>query len=228
MDLQRKKVCVDLSVIALTTALFYAVLGIFYMLLRVDVTSMPVLAQTFLGALFEYGVMGFGITIVCVRNKESFISFGLKGEKLLLTVFLSVLACLPDFIYLLLSKKEVTYFPFQGVNFTESVLGSAFPENIIGMLVIMITWGFFEGFSYVIMSDRLNKLFPPKGVFRNPGAVICGIFCLLLHILVGQTYTVGGAAATFLLIYGMLAAYRYTGNAWGCVFIYCFYWNAFA
>ena len=217
-SLEKKKYVLELWVIALSSSVFYAVLGIFYMLLKVDVTALPVLGQTFLGALFENGVMGLGITIVCVRNRESFASFGLKKEKLLPALLLSALACLPELLYVLVSKEGVTYCPFQNVNFTKPVLASAFPVNVIGMLIIIITWGFFEGFSYIVLADRINRLVPPKNRFLNWGAIICGAFCLLLHILVGQTYSIGSAVTSFLVIYGMLVAYRYTGNAWGCVF----------
>lgn len=227
LRLNLKKYGVDLLIIAFAFFVFYAILGIFYMLLKIDIGTLPLLVQTLIGALFEFGVMGFGIVIVCVRNKESFASFGLKKERLLLTIVLSALACLPSLILVFMTNKSVTYFPLQNVNFTKSVLSADFPVNIIGMLIIIITWGFFEGFSYVVISDRINRLLPPKNLLLNWGAIICGIFCLLIHVLVGQSYSIGGAFTEFILIYAMLVGYRYTGNAWGCVLIFCFYWSAF-
>lgn len=222
----KRKYSVDLWILALTCSLFYAVLGIFYMLLKFDTGKFPLLLQTLIGAVFEFGVMGLGITIVCIRNKESFASFGLKREKLLLTIVLSALVCLPQFLFdLFASSGTITYFPLQNVNFTKPVLAADFPVNIIGMLIIIITWGFFEGFSYVVMSDRINKRFPSSNLFLNWGAIICGIFCILVHLLLGQSYSITGAITEFVLIYGMLVAYRYTGNAWGCVFIFCFFWS---
>lgn len=198
------------------------------MWLKIDTGKLPLLVQTLIGALAEFGAMGLGPVIVCLRSKESFASFGLKKEKLLLTLLLSAAACLPLLAYTLCSGENVTYFPFQAVNFTKSILESAFPVNVIGMLIIIVTWGFFEGFSYVIISDRINRLLPPKNLFLNWGAAICGFFCILIHTLVGQSYDISGAITEFILIYGMLAAYRYTGNAWGCVFIFLFYWNSLA
>lgn len=221
----KNKYSVDLWIIALSFAMFYGIMGVFYMLLKFDMGSFPLLIQTLIGAVFEFGCMGLGITIVCIRNKETFISFGLKKEKLLLTIILSALVCLPQFLFDILTSETVTYFPLQNVNFAKAILVADFPVNIVGMLIIIITWGFFEGFSYVVMSDRINKRFPSQKTFFNWGAIVCGIFCILIHLLVGQSYSIVGAITEFMLIYGMLVVYRYTGNAWGCVFIFCFFWS---
>lgn len=142
-----------------------------------------------------------------------------------MTILLSALVCLPAFLFQLFTTENLSYFPLQNVNFTKPVLVAGFPVNVIRMLIIIITWGFFEGFTYVVISDRINKIFPPKSLLIDWGAIICGIFCLLVHILVGQSYSVVGAVVEFILIYGMLVAYRYTGNAWGCVFIFLLFWS---
>lgn len=225
MKSDKRKYSVDLWIIALSWSLSYGIMGVFYMLLKFDMGQFPILVQTLIGAGFEFGCMGLGITIVCIRNKESFASFGLKKEKLLSTIALSAFVCLPQFIYDLLTRETFTYFPLQNVNFTKPILASGFPVKVIGMLIIIITWGFFEGFSYVVMSDRINKRLSSPNLFLNWGAIICGIFCIVIHLLVGQSYSMIGAVTEFLLIYGMLVVYRYTGNAWGCVFIFCFFWS---
>lgn len=222
---ENKNYRTDLWIIALSIPVFYAIYGIFYMLFKIDVGKFPLLVQTVIGAFAEFGIMGFGITVVCVRNRESFSGFGLKKEGLPLTILLSALACLPAFLYHLLSNEVITWFPLQNVNFTKPLLAAGFPVNVIGMLIVIVTWGFFEGFSYVVMAQRINKVFPSENIFLNRGAVICGIFCLLIHVLVGQSFHIADAVTDFILIYGMLTAYRYTGNAWGCIFIFCFFWS---
>lgn len=228
--INNRKYGIDLLIIGLSWLLTYGFMGIFYVVLKIDVGSLPILAQTFIGAIFEFMAMGLGITIVCALRKENFASFGLKKDRLLLTILLSALVCLPDLLLTIFQHGSVTYFPMQGPAFTKPILASGFPVNTIGYLLIITSWGFFEGFTYVVMSDRINKLLPPKNIILNWGAIICGIYCILLHLVVGLTY--GGQTfgfetlTTFILMYGMLVVYRYTGNAWGCVFIYLFYWNA--
>jgi hypothetical protein len=185
----------------------------------------PVLVNTLIGAVIEYAALGLGATVVCLLRKESFASFGLKREKLPLVILLSALACMPSLLYTIAQNGAITYFPMQGPNPTEATLAAGFPTNVIGYLIIMISWGFFEGFSYVVMSDRINKLLPSKNLFLDAGAIICGVFCVLIHLTVGQPFGLGHIT-DFIIIYGMIVAYRRTGNAWGCVFVYMFYWNA--
>lgn len=225
MKSNTKKYGVDILILSLSAFAAYGILGIFYMLLKIDIGALPLLVQTLIGALCEFGLMGLGVVIICMRNRESFTSFGLKKEKLWLTILLSALACLPSFLFLLFTNENISYFPLQNVNFTKPVLAAGFPVNVIGMLIIIITWGFFEGFTYVVISDRINKILPPKSLLIDWGAIICGIFCLVVHVLVGQSYSIVGAVVEFILIYGMLVAYRYTGNAWGCVLIFLLFWS---
>jgi len=228
-ELNNRKYSIDLGIIFLTSAAVLLVLGIMTQIMQINIGNVPILLQTFIGALFQYGVMGLGITIVCILRKESFYSFGLRKDKLLITIALSTLVCLPELINTAIKGELHSYLPFQGVNFTKPILASGFPINMIGMIIIAVSWGFFEGFSYTVISDRINKRFLPKNFWLNWGAIICGIFCILIHGAVGLAPSVYiDALCTFILIYGMLVIYDYTGNAWGCVFIYFVFWNAIA
>lgn len=225
MKSNTKKYSVDLIIVGLFVLIVYGILGVFYILLKIDIGALPILVQTLIGALFQFGLMGLGIVVICVRNKESFLNFGLKKEKLILTIILSILVCLPSLIFQIFTNKNLSYFPLQNVNFTKPVLAAGFPINIVGMIIIIVTWGFFEGFSYVVISDRINKLLSPKSLLINWGAIICGIFCLVIHVLLGQSYSFWGTITEFVLIYGMLVVYHYTGNAWGCVLIFLLFWS---
>lgn len=176
MKSNTKKYGVDILILGLSALAAYGIVGIFYMLLKIDLGALPLLAQTLVGAFCEFGLMGLGVVIICIRNKESFKSFGLKKEKLLLTMALSAFSCLPTFLFLLLTNETISYFPLQNVNFTKPVLAAGFPVNVIGMLIIVVTWGFFEGFSYVVISDRINKLFPSKSLLADRGQLFAVYF----------------------------------------------------
>lgn len=194
-----------------------------------EVSGISLLLQTLLGALTEYGVFGLGITIVCAVRRESFRSFGLKWEKLGVTILLSALVCAPAFINMVFRNEVHSYLPFQTVNFTKQVLAAGVPVSLVGMVIIAASWGFFEGFSYVVIAERVNRLFPARRVWLNAGAAAGGVICLVVHAVLGlapETFVVG--LCDFIIIYGMLAVRDYTGNAWGCVLIYCFFWNALA
>lgn len=98
----------------------------------------------------------------------------------------------------------------------------------LGYLIIAVAWGFFEGFNYVVISDKINKLLPVKHRWLNWGAIICAVMCILIHGMIGVTMEgIIEMLTVFIAIYGMLVTKTVTGNAWGCVFLFVFLWNAF-
>jgi hypothetical protein len=111
---------------------------------------------------------------------------------------------------------------------TKDILSSGFPVNVVGMLIIAVAWGFFEGFNYVVISEKINARFPPKNMWLNWGAIICGVMCILIHGMIGVTIeNIIEMVTFFIVIYGMLVVKEQTGNAWGSVFVFIFLWNAF-
>lgn len=60
----------------------------------------------------QFGIEGLGITIVCLFRKESFKKFGLNTKNLLPTLGLSLLCCVPDFIYCLINGRVHAWCPF--------------------------------------------------------------------------------------------------------------------
>lgn len=189
--------------------------------------NIPVLLRVLLMGAFQFGIAGLGITVVSLIRKESFIKYGLNSKNLILTVALSALCCVPDLIYTLASGHARSWLPFTRVDFTHEVLKSGFPVNVAGMLLIAACWGFFEGFNYVVIADKISERYPTKSKFWDWGAFICAIICILIHGAVGVTPdAIVQMVCIILLIYGMLIVRKNTGNAWGCVLIFFAYWNA--
>lgn len=186
-----------------------------------------ILRVLLVGGLFQYGLAGLGITIVSIIRRESFCSHGLNSKKLLLTIALSALCCVPDLVYNLIAGNVHAWFPFSDVHFTAEILKSGFPSNLIGMLITATCWGFFEGFNYVVISDKISERYPTKSRFFDWGALVCAVMCILVHGAIGVTPdALIEMLCTMFLIYGMLIVRKETGNAWGCVLIFFFYWNA--
>lgn len=181
----------------------------------------------FVGGVFQFGLAGLGITIVSIIRKESFISHGLQLKGAVLSIVLSLLCCVPDFIYNFTAGNVHSWMPFYDVNTTREVLLSSFPSNVIAMIITGVAWGFFEGFNYVVIADKLNERYPSKRKWLNWGALFCAVFCILVHGVVGVTPgAIIEMLCTMFLIYGMLVVRDKTGNAWGCIAIFMVYWNA--
>ena len=186
-----------------------------------------VLRVLFVGGIFQFGLAGLGITVVSIFRKESFIGYGLNFKNFLPMFGLTVLCCIPDFMYHFFAGDMHTWFPFSDVNTTAEVIASGFPGNFFGMLITAICWGFFEGFNYVVIADKISERYPSRYKFFDWGALICAVFCILIHGVIGVTPdAVIEMFCTMFLIYGMLIVRKITGNAWGCILIFFCYWNA--
>lgn len=228
---RKKQLEVDLWIILIVTM---AVLGIVLMgfgnqinQLAADSSVNILLRVLIIGLCGQFGIAGLGITIVCLIRKESFLKFGLNTKNLFPALGLSLLCCVPDFVYCLLSGRVHAWCPFWDVNTTPEVLSSAFPYNVLAFLVTALCWGFFEGFNYVVIRDKISELYPSKYRFFDWGAIVCAVMCILVHGAVGVTPdALIEMLVTMILIYGMLIVRKETGNAWGCILIFFVYWNA--
>lgn len=227
---QKKQLDIDLWIILIISMLSLAI----YMIFNHSINKIAynpniniILRVLFIGVLFQFGLAGLGISVVSIIRKESFCKYGLNSKKILQTIALSALCCLPDFIYNFFAGNVHPWFPFSDVNFTAEVVKSGLPFNIIGMIIIATCWGFFEGFNYVVIADKISKRYPSKNKFWDWGAFVCAIMCIIVHGAIGVTpNAIIEMFCTIFLIYGMLIVRKKTGNAWGCVLIFFFYWNA--
>ncbi|TYP47428.1 hypothetical protein [Thermosediminibacter litoriperuensis] len=229
LSIEQKKADIDLNIIISITLIAL----IIYMFFDSQIisfsknTKVPLLLRTLFIAFFQWGVAGLGITVVTLYRKEGFIRFGLTKTNLFKTILFSILTLIPYIIFGIATSLFTSYLPFQKVTIAKEWFEIGFPYKIIGISIVAIVWGFFEGLNYVVISDRINKRYPSKNMWINWGAISCGIVCLLIHGIVGVSfYTLMEGLAVFIIIYGMLIVKNYTNNAWGCILIFTFFWNA--
>jgi hypothetical protein len=228
---RKKQLSVDLIIIGITMVIvLVAVLGIWGNGLNkfaYDGTKNIVLRVAVIGICCQFGLAGLGITIVSLIRKERFTQFGLRIKNIVPSVVLSLACCIPDFIYCLIKGKVHSWCPFWDVNTTPEVLASAFPYNVIAFLITAACWGFFEGFNYVVIRDKISEMHPSKYRFLDLGACICAVMCIVIHGVIGVTPdAIIEMITTIVLIYGMLIVRKETGNAWGCIAVFFLYWNA--
>ncbi len=230
LSVEQRRLDTDLWIIIITSL---AALGL-YIVLQTQITtffkdnSINVLFRVFLAAVFQFSLAGLGISIVSVFRKEGFLSHGLRKKGVVLSLFLCSLCFVPYIIFAVVTGNATSYLPFQSVMTTKEILSSGFPINVIGMTITATAWGFFEGFNYVIISDKINKRYPSKNKWLDWGAIICAILCILIHGAIGVTAeSIIEMFTIMIIIYGMLMVKKFTGNAWGCVFIFMLLWNAF-
>lgn len=227
LSLEEKRLDIDIWIIALITFgvfLCYAVMGN-QLVAYVKEPENSVLSRLLLSASAQFGVAGLGITVVCLLRKEKFSLFGLVKRNTFKSIIGSVACFIPYLCYVFISGQYEGYQPF-GILIADDVLKSGFPTNILGMSLIALVWGFFEGFNYSVISDKLNSRYPSKNQWLDIGAITCAVVCILFHPFNTSFWGIIEVVTTFIAIYGMLIVKKKTKNAWGCVFVFCFIWNA--
>ena len=227
LSAEQKRLDTDIWIIALVTLgvfLFYVTAGKQLMSFVVN-SNISVVPRLLLNAGVQFGVAGLGITIVCILRKENFTHFGLTRKNIFKTIIWTIICFVPSILYVFLSGQFNGYQPFS-ILITDDVIASGIPFSIIGMALIIVVWGFFEGFNYAVICEKINSRYPSKKKWLDYGAITCAIICILFHPFSTSFWGIVEIITTFIAIYGMLMVRKQTGNAWGCVFAFCFIWNA--
>lgn len=224
---RKKKLTIDLWIIALVTIAVYIVYGVFGSRImsfckNSDISVWPRLLTA---AALEFGIAGLGITIVGLMRKESFASFGLRWENAIKAVLWTIVFFLPYILFIFLSGQFEGYEPLS-IMVTPDLHKAGIVATIIGTLVIAVVWGFFEGFNYVVICEKINRRFLVKTKFFDWGALVVSIMGILFHPMSFSIQGIIEIVTTFIAIYGMLQVRKVYKNAWGCVFAFLFIWNA--
>ena len=224
---RKKKLTIDLWIIALVTIAVYIVYGVFGSRImsfckNSDISVWP---RLLMAAALEFGIAGLGITIVGLMRKESFASFGLRWENAIKAVLWTIVFFLQYILFIFLSGQFEGYEPLS-IMVTPDLHKAGIVATIIGTLVIAVVWGFFEGFNYVVICEKINRRFPVKTKFFDWGALVVSIMGILFHPMSFSIQGIIEIVTTFIAIYGMLQVRKVYKNAWGCVFAFLFIWNA--
>lgn len=224
---EQKRLDTDLWIISLVTFgvfIVYSIIGN-QLMNYVKNRDISVIPRLLLNAGVQFGVAGLGITIVCILRKEKFSQFGLTKMNIGKAIVGTVLCFLPSVGYIIASGQFNGYQPFN-ILITGDVIASGIPISILGMALIVVVWGFFEGFNYAVICEKINRRYPSNNEWLDYGAITCAIICILFHPLSISFCGIIEIITTFIAIYGMLIVKKKTENAWGCVFAFCFIWNA--
>lgn len=228
LTLEQKKLDIDIWIIVLVTFGVFFLYMVFgnKMMEYISNSDTSIVLRLLINAGVQFGIAGLGITIVCILRKEKFAEFGLIKNNIIKAILYTIVCFIPYILYVFMSGQFEGYEPFS-ILLTNEVIKSGFPINILGMMLIILVWGFFEGFNYVVISEKLNRYYSKKSKWVNIGAITCAIICILFHPFSTSFWGIVETITTFIAIYGMIIVKDETNNAWGCIFAFCFIWNAF-
>ena len=224
----KKKLDVDIWIIAIASMVVFMIYGSYSkgIMAYCKNSDISVWSRLALSAVMEYGIAGFGITVVCLLRKESFASYGLRKENTLKAILGTILVFIPFVLFIVLTGQFEGYRPLS-VMVSDDLHRAGLLATIIGTMIIGIVWGFFEGFNYVVVAEKLSRRYPVKYRFFDWGSLICAIMCVVFHPFSTDLIGLIEIAVNFISIYGMLQIKKKYNNAWGCVFAFFFIWNAF-
>ena len=225
---EQKRLDIDIWIISLITLGFFLI----YSAVENQISSfvnngdISVIIRLLLIAGIQFGVAGLGITIVSILRKEKFTQFGLTKKNIGKAIVGTIICFLPYICYIFASGQFKGYQPFYSILIKDDVISSGMPLSILGMAVIVIVWGFFEGFNYAVICEKINRRYPSQNQWLDYGAITCAVICVLFHSFSISFLGIIEILTTFTAVYGMLIIKKKTKNAWGCIFAFCFIWNA--
>ncbi|SDA76462.1 hypothetical protein SAMN02910368_02582 [Lachnospiraceae bacterium G11] len=224
---EQKKLDVDLWIIALATLVAYAVYAIIGSILLTFCkdSSISVWSRLLAASLMQFGIAGWGITMVLFWRRKSFSGFGLRRENSLKAIGGTLLCFAPYIIYIVASGQFEGYEPLS-IMITPDLHKAGIFTTIIGTLIIAVFWGFFEGFNYAVISKIIDRRYPVNSKLFSWGTLVCTLMGILFHPMSFDLLGIIELITTFIALYGMLIICKETKNAWGCVFAFLFIWNA--
>ena len=116
--------------------------------------------RLFVLALCQFSIAGLGASVILIYRQEGIQKYGLVGKEIFPTLLQTALIALPLLIFLMASGQVHSYLPFQSILLTKEVLASPFPIIFLGYLFISLIWGFWEGFHYVLIAQKINLRYP--------------------------------------------------------------------
>lgn len=226
LSIQQKKSDTDINVIAVVTLLAFLLYLAFHNVIMtfIENENIHILIRVCTTAFLQFSIAGLGSSIVCLYRKKTPKQLGLRKNKAGKAILFSSLYFIPHLVYIFISGQFKGYHPLS-VLLLDDVLSGSLLTGIIGVLFIAVTWGFFEGFNYVIIATIIKERYPNNKIHIE--AISCAIICILFHPFSTSLWGITEIITTFIFIYGIIRTADKTNNAWGCIFVFLFLWNAF-
>ncbi len=231
LSIEQKKSIMDLSVMifffAFSLFIYLPLIKNYIFVGNLDTIKFLLLAS------FEFMFAGLSASLIMLIRRENFANFGFVKKNSLKAILLSLLPVIPYIVYAFFVYNSMgikfTYIPLRGAINQQFFMSLNLFSRIFYIIIVIIIWGFFEAFQWIVVNDKINKIFKPKNLFLNLGAISCALLSNLAHFILGLStfdHIITNIVA-FTFIYGMLIIREYTQNSWGCIFLFIFFWNAF-
>lgn len=209
----------------LIVAVFTAVTIVVYMSFKDNLKNLTGFASVAVYALVQFAVAGLGPVIVMLIRKERFGAYGFVKKNIGLSIAVGVIC---TFMFLLLTyviEGKVQWGPLRRISVTATATGLPLPLNVVGILFIATSWGFFEGFTLILASKKISDLFRIQNAYLKPGPIIIIVVNMIVHLLTDHTLDATWILAA-LVTYAVVIIPETTKNSAGSVLLFFSIWNA--
>jgi hypothetical protein len=198
--------------------------GVALAVVLVSLASLPMLTPVFrrltglafvlVLAAFQFSSEGLVPLILIAIRRERFSDYGFTWLKVGNSIALAVLLAAVYDLALSLHAGSWVWIPLRRHNAMRNSLAAGFPSSVVGFIVVIAAWGFFEAFFGVFLAKKVNQLLGHDGNgWLAPGVLGFALFNGALHAAIGQG--VAGFVTSFASGYGIAVIPALTKNAWG-------------
>ena len=139
---------------------------------------------------------------------------GKRWRNLGKSIALAVCLVVAYDLALSLHAERWIWVPLRRHNAVRISVAAGFPLSLVGVVIVIATWGFFEAFFGVFIAKKLNQVVGHVGKgWLAPGVWGFALFNGLLHAAIGQG--VAGFLTSFTSGYAIAVIPALTTNAWG-------------
>jgi|CZKR01.1.fsa_nt_gi hypothetical protein len=171
-------------------------------------------AAVFILAAFQFAAEGLVPLILMAIRGERFSDYGFNWRNLGRSIALAVCLVVAYDLALSLHAEKWIWVPLRRHNAVRISFAAGFPLSLVGLIVVIATWGFFEAFFGVFVAKKLNQVMGRVGNgWLAPGVWGFALFNGLLHAAIGQG--VAGFLTSFASGYAIAVIPALTTNAWG-------------
>ena len=172
------------------------------------------LAAVLMLAAFQFGSEGLVPLILMALRGERFSDYGFNRRNLGKSIALAVCLVVAYDLALSVHAGGWIWVPLRRHNAVRISFAAGFPLSLVGLVVVIATWGFFEAFFGVFVAKKLNQVVGHVGTgWLAPGAWGFALLNGSLHAAIGQG--VAGFLTSFASGYAIAVIPAVTANAWG-------------
>jgi hypothetical protein len=165
-------------------------------------------------AAYQFTFEGLALLLIMRIRHEHFSDYGFTAHNTGKSVALALVSAAIYDLAMSWHAHALLWVPLRRQPAVRMSVEVGFPLSLVGFVVTVAVWGFFEGFFGIFFAKKLNQVCGHSGRgWLSPGVVGFALFNGLIHLTVHQG--ISGFIASFASGYAIAVIPGVTGNAWG-------------